>query len=523
MDLGLAQLADECEGRLTRTRQFVGTLRYASPQQVLAVGRLDRRSDVYSLGATLWELLTLRPLFGATEQTPTPELMQDPARGAGAGAEAQPGGAARPGGDRPEVPGEGPDKRYATAAELARDLERFLARRAGAGAAGAGPERLWKWVRRQPTQAALIGMMIVAVVGLVVGAGVFAAQAEQGRLLAVQAKQEADKERELAEQNRQQAEASARQDGIRLKQIEKANEIITSVFHDLDPHAEEKEGLPLRAQLGERLDRAAELLEGDAVGDSLVVARLQMGLGEAQINLGYSQRAIGLFTKSRRTFEAELGPDDPDTLESMNRLAGAYLDAGQLDKALPLLEQVLEKRKAKLGPEHPDTLTSMNNLANALVQKKQYDLAVALLRHLLGIQSRKLPVDDPARIGTLALLGLCLLQADKPADAELILRECLALREKKLPDDWRTFNTKALRGGSLLGQKKYADAEPLLREGYDGMKWREKTIPPAAKPRLTEALERLVQLYEATDQKEKAAERRKELEEMKPAQTAPKP
>src|SRR5213079_468184 len=76
MDLGLAQLADDEEGRLTRTRQFVGTLRYASPQQVLAVGQLDRRSDVYSLGATLWELLTLQPLFGATEQTPTPELME---------------------------------------------------------------------------------------------------------------------------------------------------------------------------------------------------------------------------------------------------------------------------------------------------------------------------------------------------------------------------------------------------------------------------------------------------------------
>src|SRR5262249_39800116 len=76
MDLGLAQLADEVEGRLTRSRQFVGTLRYASPQQVLAVERLDRRSDVYSLGATLWELLALRPLFGATGAMPTPELME---------------------------------------------------------------------------------------------------------------------------------------------------------------------------------------------------------------------------------------------------------------------------------------------------------------------------------------------------------------------------------------------------------------------------------------------------------------
>ena len=75
MDLGLAQLAD-ADRRLTQTRQFVGTLRYASPQQVLAVGQLDRRSDVYSLGATLWELLALRPLFGATDQMPSPVLME---------------------------------------------------------------------------------------------------------------------------------------------------------------------------------------------------------------------------------------------------------------------------------------------------------------------------------------------------------------------------------------------------------------------------------------------------------------
>jgi len=75
MDLGLAQLADEVDQHLTRTRQFIGTLRYASPEQVLSAGQVDRRTDVYSLGATLWELLTLRPMFAADEQTPTPELM----------------------------------------------------------------------------------------------------------------------------------------------------------------------------------------------------------------------------------------------------------------------------------------------------------------------------------------------------------------------------------------------------------------------------------------------------------------
>ena len=109
MDLGLAQLADETEGRLTRTRQFVGTLRYASPEQVLAVGGIDRRSDVYNLGATLWELLTLRPIYGADEQLPTPQLMMKIQRDDPESVrEVQPICAARPRRHRSQVSGEGP-------------------------------------------------------------------------------------------------------------------------------------------------------------------------------------------------------------------------------------------------------------------------------------------------------------------------------------------------------------------------------------------------------------------------------
>src|SRR5207302_8873598 len=52
LDLGLAQLADDVEGRLTRTTQFVGTRRYAGPEQQIDARSIDRRADVYSLGAT---------------------------------------------------------------------------------------------------------------------------------------------------------------------------------------------------------------------------------------------------------------------------------------------------------------------------------------------------------------------------------------------------------------------------------------------------------------------------------------
>ena len=73
------------------------------------------------------------------------------------------------------------------------------------------------------------------------------------------------------------------------------------------------------------------------------------------------------------------------------------------------------------------------------------------------------------------------------------MRECLAIRQKEHPDARITFNTQWLLGAALLGQKKDADAEPLLLKGYQGIKQREATIPSYFKARfLTEALERLV-------------------------------
>jgi hypothetical protein len=79
-----------------------------------------------------------------------------------------------------------------------------------------------------------------------------------------------------------------------------------------------------------------------------------------------------------------------------------------------------------------------------------------------------------------------------------------------------------LLGASLLAQKKYKEAEPLLSEGYEGMKQREKTIPPKSKVRLIEAAERLVKLHEATGNAAEAERWRKELAQRKAAENAGK-
>jgi len=72
--------------------------------------------------------------------------------------------------------------------------------------------------------------------------------------------------------------------------------------------------------------------------------------------------------------------------------------------------------------------------------------------------------------------------AGKPAEAETLFRQALAIRA-----DSRLFYARSLLGGSLLGQKKYAQAESLLLAGYEGMKQREAKMPANGKIRLKEA------------------------------------
>ena len=94
-----------------------------------------------------------------------------------------------------------------------------------------------------------------------------------------------------------------------------------------------------------------------------------------------------------------------------------------------------------------------------------------------------------------------------------------AIREKTQPDAWTTFNTQSMLGGALLGQKKYADAEPLLLAGYEGMKQREETIPSEGEIRVIEAIERLIDLYTATDKPDEVKKWQAERAKYPPAAT----
>ncbi|MBM4005073.1 MAG: tetratricopeptide repeat protein [Planctomycetes bacterium] len=95
----------------------------------------------------------------------------------------------------------------------------------------------------------------------------------------------------------------------------------------------------------------------------------------------------------------------------------------------------------------------------------------------------------------MANTAVTLLRLEDWTNAEHTLRECLAICESLDPDSWRTHNARCLLGESLLGQGKYADAEPLLR-GREGLERRAAQIPPQMQRRLTETAGNLARVYE---------------------------
>ena len=193
-----------------------------------------------------------------------------------------------------------------------------------------------------------------------------------------------------------------------------------------------------------------------------------------------------------------------------------YRDTGRLKEAIPLLEEAHQSAK-----RFPTLRWVAGPLIDAYTKAGENAKLANLLQEQLPTTRKTLPKDSPELAGQLAQIGLTLLQQKKWIEAEPLLRECLAIREKTQPDVWSTFNTQSLLGGVLLGQKKYAEAEPLLLAGYEGMKQREKTIPPQGKVRLPEALDRSIDLATATNKPDDV--KKWQAERAKYPATAPPP
>ena len=193
--------------------------------------------------------------------------------------------------------------------------------------------------------------------------------------------------------------------------------------------------------------------------------------------------AVPLYDETLKFRQAKLGADHPDTLTTMGNLALAYTYAGKLDLAIPLQKETLKLKKTKLGPDHPGTLSTMNNLAMAYEKAGKLDLAMPLYEETLKLRKAKLGPDHPETLGHHGLARAFAVKSQAFTRAEPLLRECLAINEKARPNDWRIFDARSLLGGALLGQEKYADAEPYLRQGLRGYETAGKGDPRSERDR----------------------------------------
>ena len=360
-------------GSVTITGQAVGTPAYMSPEQ--AAGKLDAlgpASDVYSLGATLYVMLTDRRPFDGDVK----EVLHNVSEG-----RFEP-----PRQVKPHIPKAldaicrramalEPGARYESAVAMAGDIELWLADEPVSAWREPGPDRARRWVRRhQPLMAGGAAALGVAAVALAFAVPLLSLAWRNERA----ARRDESQQRILALSKASEAQANAIKATEEKDRAEKALRFLVQTFRKPDPSID---GRTLKVV--DLLHHAVKDLDPSFRDQPLMKATLLSAIGETFSGLGMSSESLKAFERAWNVRRERLGADHSDTLASMNQLAMAYQDAGRFDQAIPLLETTLEKRRTKLGADHSDTIESMNDLAVAYWQSGHAGKAIPLFEAIL--------------------------------------------------------------------------------------------------------------------------------------------
>lgn len=440
----------------TEQKQLVGTPEYMSPEQAEGSLDIDTRTDVYSLGVMLYELLTGTTPFTEKElQSASYIDIQRIIR------EVDP---VRPSTKLSQVSGEKREiaqrrrtdihrlrsdlsgdldwitmkalekdraRRYASPGALAEDVGRFLRREAVSAAPPSTMYRVRKFVRRHRVLviagAVVAGTLLLGVIGT--GAGLVVAQRQ--RELAQESAAKALAEAQRAAKAEQQAKE-------RLAESEATVRFLDEMLGAADPRTRGKD-VTVRAVL----DLAAPAIDSRFGKDPLVAARLHATVGRTYTGLGEFPAAGSHFRESLRLLREKLGPDAEDTCRAVNDLANYLVKSGEGAEAEALLTKSIAENEKRFGRTHPITLDGLDTLALLYSQQSRPDQAAKVAKEVLDARMVSPGKDDLATIATMNTLAVSYGELGNAAESDRMYEELIvSLTKLRGPDHPETLNAR---------------------------------------------------------------------------------
>jgi serine/threonine protein kinase len=467
----------------TRYHQFIGTPEYMSPEQAEMSGLdIDTRSDIYSLGVLLYELLTGETPFGretlqdATlaeiqriirEQNPvTPSrrataLAADSA-GAASARQAEIRISARlMRGDLDWIVMKALEKdrsrRYETAAALAEDVRLHLQ----SEPVSAGPPgRIYqfrKLVRRHKAAFGFAATLFVILAGFGVWMVLLYAEATGLR-------EQAEQQRITAEANLTRAQGAERKAKTEASIATDVTEFLVGLFDLADPTEPGWDPAIARSLLDEGAETARRELKSQPETQATILATI----GRIYVNLGMHQSAEPLLKEALRIRRDIHGAEHSDTIDVMNTFALSYIFQGRLSAAEALLREAIESELSTQNEIHRATLTSMRLLAMAFLAQGRFSEGEPLAREALAISRRTLGNEHPETFEAILRLSRLFQYQGKLPEAEELAREALQVGLRVFGDkELRVVTSMNLLGRVLVERGKLSEAVPLLQRAHE--------------------------------------------------------
>ncbi|MAT47848.1 MAG: hypothetical protein CMO35_10535, partial [Verrucomicrobiaceae bacterium] len=516
IDFGIAKATGP---RLTEKTLFtaqgmlVGTPAYMSPEQAEMSGiDVDTRSDVYSLGILLYELLSGEPPFHPRRllKAGYGEIQriireEEPQRPSTKSTTIEEGGKIararqlnvttlrkRLDGDLDWIAMKSLEKdrtrRYATVQELSSDLGRHLANEPVSAGPPSVRYRCAKFVRRNR-----VGVAAAAMVLLALGAGIVSTtwqwqEARRAEQVAVTEREKVNIEKERLENTLEFQEDTltgldAKQMGLTLMQLFRKSiaELLARTRmtpEEIEATIEQFSALAIRANPTgvttdlidkEILGPAVATIDKDIIRDPLTEARLRNAVATTYVDLGLHNKAQPLLERALALRREHLGNEHPDTLSSINQMGLCLSSMGRHEEAASFVREALEARRLTLGNEDPHTLQSISNMGVLLMSQGKHKEAEPYLRTSLEGNRRVLGNEHPATLESISTMASFLVNQGKKEEAEPYLRKAMEGNRRVLGDGHpSTLEAINDLGAVLAAQEKYEEAKPYLREALEG-------------------------------------------------------